>query len=133
MEQNVRFDWGEEEEMSDFLKPYVCTQCGGKVNPATLRCEMCGTVFKDASDRGYATLQVVHPGAHTLVVSREIDDEMFMLFGAEEVSKRAIEDMAHQFAKTIAPFMTVRTEQNPYRHTTQMRGMIRVLDPEYRF
>ena len=119
--------------MSEFLKPYICTQCGGKVNPATLRCEMCGTVFKDTSDRGYATLQVVHPGAHTLVVSREIDDEMFIRFGAEEMSKRAIADMAHQFAESIAPFMTIRTEQDYYRQTTRMRGMIRVLDPEYRF
>lgn len=117
--------------MGNFLKPYICTQCGGRVNPETLTCEMCGTKFKQ--NKEYMPLIVEQPGAHTLCMRQELRNEMIEVLGLKEASRRAIEHMALEFADSIAPFMSIKTEHDPYRGSTVMRGTIRVLDPDYRF
>ena len=118
---------------NDFLKPYICSQCGGKVNRETLVCEMCGTTFKDMSSPETIKLVVDKPGVHVLKNTRVIDDEMIMTFGAEETSRMVLDHMAKEMAQCIAPFMDVKTEKDIMHHQTIVHSRLRVLDPTHRF
>lgn len=113
------------------LKPYICTQCGGKVNRATLVCEMCGTQFKeDCPDH---IIVVTKPGIHTLRVSRSIDERLKYICEPEELSKRTLEDMSRQLSLILFPFMDIKVEENNEYGADQITATVRVLDPAFRF
>ena len=112
------------------LKPYICPQCGGKVNRATLICEMCGTQFHEVAPNG---IIIARPGVHVLGVNRVINDEMFYLHNPQELSEYILKDMAREFASCILPFLDVRSEQNPCRNQTILSARLRVVEPTFRF
>lgn len=116
--------------MSDWLKPYVCTQCGGRVNRATMTCEMCGTQFKEQDN----ILRIVaeRPGVHTLGQAIAIGNEMALL-QPKEVSAIVMEQMTRELAKCIAPFIEMEIEDDPIYSQKIVRGRIRVLDSAFRF
>lgn len=117
------------------LKPYICTQCGGKVNRATLVCECCGTQFRIDTHDDIPRIQVVYsrPGVHMLCVNYEMTREMIDAMGYKEASKYVLEATADELAKSIAPYMEVYSERNPWRDTVTVNSRIRVLDPVYKF
>lgn len=120
--------------MKSDLKPYICTQCGGRVNRATLVCEMCGTQFKDDSGgAGVIKIDVVRPGVRTLVQSREVPREMIYSMPPHDFSEMILRSMAKELADNIIPFMDVQTAEDPIRGAMYVRSRIRVLDPTYRF
>ena len=121
-----------EMENKSFLKPYICTQCGGKVNRTTLVCEMCGTHFKDESQGESCRLIVTRPGVVTLEQSIDVDME-HMMYSPAEFSQYIIKQLAREFADCIAPYMSVETENHPYDHTCTIRARVRLLEPDYRF
>lgn len=113
------------------LKPYICPQCGGKVNRATLICEMCGTAFKE--EPGLMRIVVDRPGVHVLQANHIIGNEMLGALGLKEASEMCIRRLAAEFAESIAPFMNVETEWEPRTNQTMIRARLRVIDPDYRF
>ena len=119
-------------ENKSFLKPYICTQCGGNVNRATLVCEMCGTRFKDVSESGIARIVVSRPGVVTLGQSISVDLED-MQRNPKEISEYAMRRLAGVFAECIAPYMDVEMENRPEYHSTTIRAKVRLLKPDYRF
>ena len=116
--------------MSEWLKPYICTQCGGKVNPVTMVCEMCGTHFKEQDN----VLRIVagRPGVHTLGTTLSIDKELVYLH-PKEYSELVLKQMTKELAECIAPFIEVETEEDPEYFRQIVRGRIRVLDSAFRF
>ena len=116
---------------NEFLKPYICTQCGGRVNRATLTCEMCGTTFKE--DIPEQRIVVERPGVHFLRSQMAIDKEMYIALGATQASEYVIRRMANQMAEIIIPFMDVMTMEDPICHQTLIRSTVRVLEPKFRF
>lgn len=117
--------------MSNFLKPYICTQCGGQVDRVTLTCTMCGTQFKEEND----TIKVMFykPGVHVLGASRIIDNEMLRYLGAEKTAEIVMDDVVKELAKCIAPFVDVRQEDMPATMQKVVRARIRVLDRTFTF
>ena len=116
--------------MSNWLKPYVCTQCGGRVNRTTMTCEMCGTQFKEQDN----ILRIVaeRPGVHTLGQAIAIDNEM-ALASPKEVSEFVVQQMTRELAKCIAPFIEMETENDAIHCQQIVRGRIRILDSAFRF
>ena len=120
-------------ENKSFLKPYICTQCGGKVNRATLVCEMCGTQFKeDRSEEMVTRLAVTRPGVVTLGRTLRVD-KFYLTHDPKALSEYAIKMMAREFAECIVPYLDVRVEDNPSDFSYIMRGRLRVVEPEYLF
>ena len=117
--------------MKNDLKPYICPQCGGKVNRATLICEMCGTAFKE--DSGLVQVVVDRPGVHVLGAQGIIDDWELRPVGLKKASEICIRRLAQEFADSIAPFMEVETERAPWCDQTMIRATLRVVDPKYGF
>ena len=116
--------------MAEWLKPYICTQCGGRVNRATMTCEMCGTQFKEQDN----ILRIVaeRPGVHTLGQAIAIDNEMAWR-RPQEVSDFVMKQMTRELAECIAPFIEMKIEDDQIHSQKIVRGRIRVLDSAFRF
>ena len=112
---------------SDFLKPYICTQCGGRVNRATLICESCGTTFKENAQG--LRFAVEKPGVHTVQAMLTIDREFFLSVGLEEASKYAVKELSKEIASGLVPFMQIKAEDNICLHQVTMKARLRVVEP----
>lgn len=114
-----------------FLKPYICTQCGGQVDRLTLTCEMCGTKFKE--DDGAIRFECVRPGVHVLGMRRELDDEAVRMLPPKEVAELVMQDICRELAQCIAPYVDVKYMDNPVRCTKDVYAKVRVLDRTFVF
>ena len=114
------------------LKPYICPQCGGKVNRATLVCEMCGTQFKEDQRNGPTQLIIERPGVVTLGQSISLDLE-YIHRDPRLFSEQVIKQLANEFADCIAPYMDIETENDLIHHSCIVRARVRLLKPTYRF
>lgn len=119
--------------MGSHLKPYICTQCGGKVNRTTLKCEMCGTTFREEGEIPRIVIEAVRPEVHTLKSNMCVSREMVESLGLVKASEIALNKMARELSEAMAPFMDVQSEYQPQTDIMLIRGRIRVLDPTYRF
>ena len=117
------------------LKPYICTQCGGKVNRENLICECCGTQFREEIKDNVNTIHVVQtrPGVHTLATQVVVDREIVLQIGAEQATKYFMEELKREFTKHITPFIEMDCQHDFIRGQMVIRGRMRVLDPTYRF
>ena len=120
-------------ENKSFLKPYICPQCGGKVNRASLVCEMCGTQFKEDRSKDMVTrLVVTRPGVATLGQALRVDKH-YLTHDPKEFSEYAIKMLAREFTECIAPYLDIQVEDDPRDSSYIMRARLRVVEPEYRF
>lgn len=112
------------------MKPYICPQCGGKINRVKMFCEYCGTMFRE--EHNGLSVVAYHPRVHTLGANVTIAKELAVR-SPKEVSEYAIRKLAQEFADGIAQFMEVRTEPAPTTDEIVFWAKPRVLDSEYRF
>ena len=108
----------------DFI-PYICPQCGGKVNRVTLICEMCGTAFKEEYS---SRIVIEQPGIHVLTAITPVDDYALRALGLERASEECIKKLAHSFAEGIAPFMKIETRREWWDNNIKMQGFLKVAD-----
>ena len=117
------------------LKPLICTQCGGKINPRTLKCEYCGTEYKNEYSGSEQTLHICtyQPGVNVVKVGLHISHremyEMRRSMSSQEISERVVRALSEKLAETIEPYMVIESEID----TGFFKGSVRVLDPDYQF
>lgn len=117
------------------MKALICKQCGGQIDPTTYICQSCGTAYERPQAPVYRT-ETIHedPQFATIGASVEITDELLMFHGnPTEVARVAIEDITHQLAEAIMPFVEIRINKmhllDPNRRNA-IQGTVRVKKPE---
>lgn len=114
------------------MKALVCTQCGGKINPATLRCEYCGTIFEQ--DRKTKYLRIVTTGsAVRLGAELQIGMCEAMTIPREDLLKITQERLAHELADALIPYINYTVDRSPMTMTVTVRGDVRVVPPDFVF
>ena len=111
------------------LRPYVCKQCGGTINPATLQCEYCGTRYEgDSLKRLVITTRA--PGQAKISAEVVVDKEA-MRYDPEGVRDYALRELRNQLADGLLGYMRITTASN-YRDMIEIiRGEVRVIEPEF--
>lgn len=119
------------------MEKYVCDCCGGSIDPSTLTCEYCGTKYKrDKSEYNSALYQPIrietyHNPVNTYTACVDIDDYDIFRYGPEYASKRAVEVLSNELAKSIALNMTIDEDPcltiGPFRH--RIYGTIKMIKP----
>ena len=119
----------------DKMKAYICTRCGGSVNRATHTCEYCGTRYKEDNHIPHMTQIVVdRPGVQVLGVTRTIDWEAKRYMrDPHMMSELVMRDICNELSKCIAPFLEVRTEEDPMHMQTMVSARLRVVDKNHMF
>lgn len=116
------------------LKPLICPNCGGKINAARMKCEYCGTQFK-REEGPVLRIEAVRPGVRTLRTNiripeyyasfNQIDDDILRNFVGDEMSR--------QLAKALVPMLDLKVGHDLKMMELVVDGMVRVLEPGYRF
>ena len=112
------------------LKELTCKNCGGRINPATMTCEYCGTQYEERMDR---IVFVSDRQAEVLRAAVLINDEMIHLMGEETVSKYAIDEIALKLAEGLKKCMDVMVQERPELNSHEIRASVRVLPIGYKF
>ena len=115
------------------LEPYLCKQCGGRINVAKMVCEYCGTAYHDESLKRIKIVQV-RPGEHLISAQIEVDIKN-MIHYPEDTRDYALHELRNQIADGLLGYMKVTTSEsfNPgyFGRTEIIRGEVRVIDPVF--
>lgn len=112
------------------MRELTCKNCGGRINPATMRCEYCGTQYEQSYDR---IVFVSDRKAEVLQAKALIDNDMIQLMGEETVSKYAIDQLALKLAEGLKKCMDVTVQARPELGSQEIRASVRVLPIGYKF
>ena len=114
------------------MKAMICTQCGGRINPAKMRCEYCGTQYEQQHDR-IVRVETYQVSPVTLQASVSFGREYFDVIGAADMSKEICGRMASEIAEELVKYIEYQIQEEPYTSSVIARGRVRVLPPDYRF
>lgn len=115
------------------LEPYICPQCGGRINVAKMVCEYCDTPYEDTSLKRIKFIQV-SPGQHLIRAQVEIDTE-HMARCPERARDYALHELRNQIADGLLGYMKLTTSESHdlryFGRTEIIRGEVRVIDPAF--
>ena len=115
------------------LRPYICKQCGGRINPSNMRCEYCGTEHYDPHLKRIA-VSTVRPGEARLYAEVRINYEDMMRY-PEQARDYALRELRDQLADGLLAYMKITTADdfniNFNGRTEIIRGEVRVIDPMF--
>lgn len=111
------------------MEALVCKQCGGRINPKTLTCEYCGTVYR----RNNTVMVIERPGAHVIAAETAIPREVIEKIPLNALSEIAMKRLMEEIAKGLTPFMSVETRDDYIHDIKHVRAKVRVLDPDVMF
>lgn len=114
------------------MKAMICTQCGGRINPAKMRCEYCGTCYEQR-DKQIIRIETFQSHPVTLQASVIFGREYFDVIGAADMSKEICGRMARDIADELTKYIEYQIQEEPYTSSVIARGRVRVLPPDYRF
>ena len=114
------------------MKAMICTQCGGRINPAKMRCEYCGTCYEQR-DKQIIRIETFQSHPVTLQASVSFGREYFDVIGAADMSKEICGRMARDIADELTKYIEYRVQEDPCMGIVTARGRVRVLPPDYKF
>lgn len=106
------------------MKELKCPNCGAPINRASMRCEYCGAVFKEAEPNNI--LYVEHPKVMALGCEMRIDRREARIPQIEMYIKDSI---AYQLAKKVADVMEITMEDDYQRDAVLVHGRVRIVKP----
>ena len=114
------------------MKPLICKQCGGQIDPRTYICNACGTAYEKPQAPVHM-IKAVHEDPRFVTLSARVDiSEAYYYRGdPTEIARMAIDDLTHQLAETIMPFIEMRVGMfDPLTFGQSLQATIRVKKPE---
>lgn len=118
------------------MKALICKNCGGSINPRTLKCEYCGTQYKEEfADVPVRPLVIQSFPESIKVLATKVEVSEFMMRDVppERIAEFTMVDIARSLAEALAPYIKLETERDPVRMTQVIRGTVRVVEPDFRF
>lgn len=124
------------------MEEMKCKSCGAhlkKRGSGEWICEYCGAVYR--VDERYPAeirfVEVQQARAQTLEVKVSYPDEIALHIGEQALAERTIQELTHELAKGLAPYMKVMVSKDyrggPFGTETIVRGAVRVVPPDFRF
>lgn len=110
------------------LTPYICTQCGGKIDVSRMQCEYCGTQYKN-DDLRKVKFEVVRPGVNRIVAQVSVPHEV--LRDPEMARDYTLTELRNQLADGILAYMKIDARNDPCTLSQIIRGEVRVVDPGF--
>ena len=110
-------------------KPLICVCCGAKINRATMRCEYCGTEYREEHGVPVIRYESFQNPVQTFGATVYVGD-----MDLERSPKDAMEYALHRLAEEMLPAvvagMEVRCENTPFGN--EVRGRVRIVIPKDR-
>lgn len=107
------------------MDKYRCDCCGGHINPRTLKCEYCGTQYKEEHDTAIR-IEAFHNPVRTFTAKISLDRELMNRPYGSEI---AIKELARELSKVIPSMMEVETRFDPEFMRQEVWGRIKIVEP----
>lgn len=107
---------------------YKCDCCGAPINPATMKCEYCGTQYQHRGGN-VVRIETFRNPVHTLAVENKISMFDVKALGVEGATKAVMADMARQMAEALPAFMRIESAFDPATMYYRTRGTIKIVEP----
>ena len=107
------------------MKKFICDCCGGQINPATMKCEYCGTAYRD--DR-LIRIETYRSPVKPIRVAFSIDREAFKM-SPESMTGYVAHQMAAKITEEILPYCQFQSEYDPYRQRFNIYSQCKVVEP----
>lgn len=114
------------------MKPLICPNCGGKINRSRMKCEYCGTEFKEEHGE-LIRFETVPCGTKVFAVNAVVPDEEILYADGEPIMSYVRNELTHKLAEALVPMLDLQVEKDPAHMRHFVRGRIRVVEPGYRF
>ena len=111
------------------MKAYKCECCGGEINRATMRCEYCGTQYKEDYDNGVIRIETFRNPVDHYTAMIKFDNDQINCLGPERVSEIAVRELTHKLSDCIAQNMVITHRYDPSTNINYIRGDIKVIRP----
>ena len=110
------------------MNKYICECCGGQINRATMKCEYCGTAYREDFDTVIRVETFSNP-VREYTASIILPNEMVGMLGEKETAEMVTERLVGKLAEAIKENMVIRTEYNPMEYAQQIRGYVKMVHP----
>ena len=111
------------------MKALICECCGGRIDRATMVCQMCGTAYRlDEYEQPIRIMEYstkVETLISQVIIPRYIIDGM----GEEKAMEMTLKDMARNMAEKILPLIEFAHEYDPAHQEYITYGTLRVANP----
>lgn len=111
------------------MKALICECCGGRIDRATMVCQMCGTAYK--LDEYEQPIRIMEYSTRVETLSSRVTIPRYLLehMGEEEAMEMALNEMARNMAKKILPLIEFTHEYDPIHQDYITYGRLRVANP----
>ena len=118
------------------MKALICTQCGGRINPAKMRCEYCGTRYEQTGDLTKPLRIIYSSEVKSQILQSQVmmDNQMInVVSDTDEIARIIHSRITTQLAEAIEPYVEYTVQEDPMYRRQVIRGRVRVLPPGYSF
>lgn len=110
------------------MNKYICECCGGQINRATMKCEYCGTAYREDSDAVIRVETFSNP-VRKYTASIVIPNEIVFGLGEKETAHMVTERLVGKLADAIKENMVMYVEQDPVNYAHRIRGYVKIVHP----
>lgn len=111
------------------MEKYICEQCGGSINPVTMKCEYCGTQYKSHNNQ-IIRVETFYNPVKTLNAGCRISKFDVECIGADNAAKHITNRLSAMFAQEIQDIIQLDALYDPERMEYNIHGMLKVVIPE---
>lgn len=111
------------------MKPLICKQCGGQIDPETYICYSCGTAYERPPIHVH---ELVCEDPRFVTVSAGVALDEYRLGGdfGEKMIEHSLHEIACKLGEAMIPLAEFRTNVFPESRQRQIVASIRVKKPE---
>lgn len=117
--------------MNNELSPLSCPNCGAPINRVTMKCEYCGTMFKEV---GYQELKIINnPYAVPIKAEVRVPYEVIHQLDDKKSEQIIRNELLYAMQSNLMECMDIVCEEDPLTWSYRCIGRLRVVPPNYRF
>lgn len=111
-----------------------CENCGGQLDPKTLKCPYCGSQY-ERENHGEQTIYIQTCPAKLVPLryQMEVPTETLSRIDPNYFSEHCMREMTHKLAEALVPYIKIETEKDPFTMQQIIRGSVRIAEPDFRF
>lgn len=111
------------------MKALICECCGGRIDRATMVCQMCGTAYK--LDEYEQPIRIMEYSQRVDTISTCVSVPRYLIdsMGEKEAMEMTLHKMAEQMAEKIMPLIEFTHEYEPITQVYTTYGRLKVANP----
>lgn len=108
---------------------YICSQCGGRIDPTSMRCEYCGTQFEQNKD-GIIRIETFENPVQTFRVTCEVSKRAIRELSADQLSEVYKHELLKGLSDCMLPAVQVEYEEDLLNDKVYVRGTLKAVIPK---